>query len=427
MDYLFQEKQARRILSVGELTEYLKGLLDNDRNLRSIWIRGEISNYKHHSSGHLYFTLKDESSAIKSVMFRSKAMYLAFRPENGLRVVVRGYVTIFPRDGMYQFYAEEIEPDGLGSLHLAFEQLKKRLEQEGLFDSSQKKTLPRFPRRLALVTSPTGAAVQDMLNILRRRYPKVHIIIVPVVVQGEEAPRQISEAITRLNEYTAAGGSELAIDAMIVGRGGGSLEELWAFNTESVARAIFDSKIPVISAVGHETDFTIADFVADLRAPTPSAAAELVVPDWQELFRHLENLSQRIYRGLRSQLQLQQNRLQLCLQRGVFTRPKDRINQLNQYLDNLERQLLVSIEKVVQSKGSQFSDLAGRLQVLSPLATLSRGYSLTLHSPDRSRVTSIQELAVGDQLTVLLVDGEAACTVNEIHTNKEVIDRGTRR
>lgn len=414
MVLLSPDMAVRRIFSVGELTEYLKALLDSDRNLRSIWVRGEISNYKHHSSGHIYFTLKDETSTIKAVMFRSKASQLAFRPEHGMRVVARGYVTIFPRDGQYQLYVEELEPDGLGSLHLAFEQLKKRLEAEGLFDVNLKKSLPPFPRRLGIVTSPTGAAVQDMLNIIRRRYPKVHIILVPVAVQGEEAPGQIAQAVRMLNVPS------MAVDVIIVGRGGGSLEELWAFNTEAVARAIFSSHIPVVSAVGHETDFTIADFVADLRAPTPSAAAELVVPDEKELSRHLDSLGQRLLQGLKHQLHVKQKRLELCLQRGVLTRPKDRLFQLSQHVDSLERELTMRAEKALQGKQGLLAALAGQLQALSPLATLSRGYTLTLYSDDRRRVTGVEEVRVGQGLTTLLADGEVDCTVTEVRRK----DRG---
>lgn len=414
MVLLSPDMAVRRIFSVGELTEYLKALLDSDRNLRSIWVRGEISNYKHHSSGHIYFTLKDETSTIKAVMFRSKASQLAFRPEHGMRVVARGYVTIFPRDGQYQLYVEELEPDGLGSLHLAFEQLKKRLEAEGLFDVNLKKSLPPFPRRLGIVTSPTGAAVQDMLNIIRRRYPKVHIILVPVAVQGEEAPGQIAQAVRMLNVPS------MVVDVIIVGRGGGSLEELWAFNTEAVARAIFASHIPVVSAVGHETDFTIADFVADLRAPTPSAAAELVVPDEKELSRHLDSLGQRLLQGLKHQLHVKQKRLELCLQRGVLTRPKDRLFQLSQHVDSLERELTMRAEKALQGKQGLLAALAGQLQALSPLATLSRGYTLTLYSDDRRRVTGVEEVRVGQGLTTLLADGEVDCTVTEVRRK----DRG---
>ncbi|MDA8210826.1 MAG: exodeoxyribonuclease VII large subunit [Clostridia bacterium] len=435
MVLLSPDMAVRRIFSVGELTEYLKALLDSDRNLRSIWVRGEISNYKHHSSGHIYFTLKDETSTIKAVMFRSKASQLAFRPEHGMRVVARGYVTIFPRDGQYQLYVEELEPDGLGSLHLAFEQLKKRLEAEGLFDVNLKKSLPPFPRRLGIVTSPTGAAVQDMLNIIRRRYPKVHIILVPVAVQGEEAPGQIAQAVRMLNDLNdrvcLSEQSEfnflddtirpsMAVDVIIVGRGGGSLEELWAFNTEAVARAIFASHIPVVSAVGHETDFTIADFVADLRAPTPSAAAELVVPDEKELLRHLDSLGQRLFQGLKHQLHVKQKRLELCLQRGVLTRPKDRLFQLSQHVDSLERELTMRVEKALQGKQGRLAALAGQLQALSPLATLSRGYTLTLYSDDRRRVTGVEEVRVGQGLTTLLTDGEVDCTVTEVRRK----DRG---
>lgn len=404
---------VRRIFSVGELTEYLKALLDNDRNLRSIWVRGEISNYKHHSSGHIYFTLKDASGSIKSVMFRSKAAQLVFQPEHGMRVVARGYVSVFPRDGQYQLYVEEMEPDGLGSLHLAYEQLKRRLEVEGLFDVNLKKPLPTYPRVVGIVTSPTGAAVQDMLNIIRRRYPRIQIILVPVAVQGDEAPGQIARAVELLNN------PDLAVDVIIVGRGGGSLEELWAFNTEVVARAVFASLPPVVSAVGHETDFTIADFVADLRAPTPSAAAELVVPDEKELRRHMDSLGQRLLQGLKHQLQMQQKRLEICLQRGVLTRPKDRLFQLSQQVDSLERELVIREEKALQLRQGKLAALAGQLQALSPLATLSRGYTLTMHAADRRVLTGVNDIRAGEKITTVLAGGELDCTVTEVR-RKEI-------
>lgn len=411
------ELSGRRILGVSELTEYLKSILDNDRILRNVWIKGEISNFKHHSSGHLYFTLKDQTSSVKTVMFRSKAGGLIFRPENGMRVLVRGYVTVFPRDGVYQLYAEELEPDGRGSLHLAFEQLKKRLEAEGLFDKSQKKPLPPFPQRIGLVTSPTGAAIRDLLNVMRRRNPRLHIIIVPVAVQGDEAPNQIAQGIAGINQWARMTEGR-RVDVIIAGRGGGSLEDLWAFNTEVVARAIRASSIPVVSAVGHETDVTIADFVADLRAPTPSAAAELVVPDLTEINRTLDSLGQRLFQGLRHQFVLKQKRLEAVLQRGGLTRPKDRIYQLSQIVDSLDRELKVRAQKALEAHQARLGGLAAQLQALSPLATLGRGYSLTLRSDNRRRLNSVSGLQPGDRVVSILADGELDCTIDEVRGEK---------
>jgi len=397
-----------RIFTVKELTSHLKALLETDWQLHNVWVRGEISNFKAHTSGHLYLTLKDEASCVKAVMFRSRANGLAFRPENGLRVLARGYLGIYEKDGQYQLYVEEMQPDGVGALHVAFEQLKKRLEAEGLFDQRHKRPLPLLPRRVGIVTSPTGAAVKDIMQVIRRRFPGLHLVLVPVLVQGEKAPEDIARAIQQLNERDL-------VDVMIVGRGGGSLEELWAFNTEVVARSIFASHIPVVSAVGHEIDYTIADFVADLRAPTPSAAAELVVPDRTELLRRVGGLKERLDLAIAGQIKKQEQRLALYAQHPCFTRPKDRVYQLQQQVDNLVKHLQNQVQLTIQRNGKVFSVLLGRLEALSPLQTLQRGYAIACGS-DGKVITKAEQVIKGDQIEVVISDGRIKCLVKDIDT-----------
>ncbi|MDA8233499.1 MAG: exodeoxyribonuclease VII large subunit [Clostridia bacterium] len=395
-----------QILSVKQLTLHIKKLLESDWRLHNVWVKGEISNFKDHSSGHLYLTLKDEASAIKGVMFRSKASSLAFRPENGMRVLARGYVGLYERDGQYQLYIEEMQPDGIGALHIAFEQLKKGLEAEGLFEQQHKQPLPMLPRRIGIVTSPTGAAVRDILQIIRRRFPGLHLILAPVLVQGEKAPEEIARAIRELNDRDL-------VDVIIVGRGGGSLEELWAFNTEVVARSIFTSRIPVVSAVGHETDYTIADFVADLRAPTPSAAAELVVPDRLELLRYLGSLEQRLELAVKGRLGRLEQRVAFYANHPLFNRPKDRIYQLQQQVDNLMRYLQYQVQQNTEKKGRGFSVLLSRLEALSPLQTLQRGYAIAC-SQDGRVITGTQQVSLGEDIEVIVSDGRLKCGIKEI-------------
>jgi len=388
-----------RIITVQELTRYIKTLIEKEYLLANIWVKGEISNFKAHSSGHLYFTLKDNYSSIKVVMFRSRSKLLPFLPQNGSAVIVRGYVSVFERDGAYQLYAEEIIPDGTGALYLAFEQLKAKLAGEGLFDEQYKKKTPLLPGCIGIVTSPTGAAIRDMLHIIERRWPGREIFLVPVQVQGDTAPQSIADGIRLLNQF---GG----VDLIIVGRGGGSLEDLWAFNTEVVARSIFDSKVPVISAVGHETDFTIADFVADVRAATPSAAAELAVPDRKEMARYIQNLKSKLVRAVSEKLLTSRRQLEAITTRRVFERPVDIICSIRQQaLDQLAARLQQVMKDTLGKKEQNFALLVSRLNTLSPLATLARGYSICT-KPDRKQVISdAATVQPGDKLSVLLFHG----------------------
>lgn len=395
-----------KILSIKELTAHIKQRLESDQLLNNVWLKGEISNFKHHSSGHMYFTLKDSSAAIKSVMFRSRNQTLIFRPQDGMAVLARGNVTVYERDGQYQLYVDEMQPHGVGSLHVAFLQLKEKLEKEGLFHPSRKRPLPGFPRKVGVVTSPTGAAVRDIINVLTRRYPQVHIIIVPVAVQGDGAPRQISDGIRIANLLTD-------IDVLIVGRGGGSIEELWAFNTEEVARAIFESVLPVISAVGHETDFTIADFVADMRAPTPSAAAEMVVPDRREVQKYLDTLSGRLAASTRKYLSFLREKVKRAKESTAMKRPKDNLQRKTQDLDKLHRRLAQSIELQLDRKKSAVALQATHLDSLSPLATLKRGYGICLR-PDGTTLRKAGMAKTGDEINVVLSDGIIDCMVTKI-------------
>lgn len=400
-----------RTLTVLELTRHIKDLLENDRQLVNLWVKGEISNCRPATSGHLYFTLKDSASCIRAVMFRSRAAKLLFRPEDGMAVRVRGYVSVYERDGSYQLYAEEMEPDGIGALYKAFEQLKEKLQREGLFDRSGKKAIPRIPGCIGIVTSPTGAAVRDMVEIIRRRWPGARIIIKPVTVQGESAPGEVSRGIKMLN---ALGG----VDVIIVGRGGGSLEELWAFNTEEVARSIAMSGIPVISAVGHETDFTIADMVADLRAPTPSAAAELVIPVKADVARSLEILKIRMIRSMGEMAGDYRRRMDNCLQSPVFRRPVERIcGPRSIAADSLARSVARSMKEIMSAHRGGLAGLAGRLNALSPLAVLSRGYSVCLSDQSGEVLRDACGLRPGDTVRVHLYRGSVRCGVKEVLTN----------
>ena len=392
-----------QIITVSELTRKIKFLLERIPDFRDIWVSGEISNFKHHSSGHMYFTMKDDAGSLRCVMFRSRTTNLLFRPENGMKVLARGNISLYERDGQYQLYVEELQPDGIGALHTAFEQLKEKLQREGLFDPDHKRKLPLLPRTLGIVTSPTGAAIRDILTVIRRRCPNIHIIIAPVAVQGDNAPAEIADGIELLNSY---GG----VDLIITGRGGGSLEELWAFNTEVVARSIYNSAIPVISAVGHEVDFTIADFVADMRAPTPSAAAEIAVPDKKEMQRHLQNMKNRLENAARGYLNRQKGRLDLCRQNYIFREPKGLVNQLWQQLDYLHKFLNQGISRFLDRKHKETALLAGRLNALSPLSTLERGYSIC--QKDGLVLKDAASIEKGQQVQVWLHRGKLNCTVD---------------
>lgn len=403
-----------RVLSVGDVTRYLKQLMEADYLLNNLWIKGEISNYKRAVSGHLYFTLKDENSTIRVVMFRSRAIKVPFIPENGMCVRVRGYISLYERDGIYQLYAQEIETDGLGSLHVAFEKLKEQLKMEGLFDEKIKKAIPRFPKRVGIVTSPTGAVIKDMTGIMRRRWPAIEIILAPVKVQGFDAPKEIDFAIRQFNNLAN-------VDVIIVGRGGGSLEELWAFNTERVARSIFRSEIPVISAVGHDTDYTISDMVADLRAPTPSAAAELSVPDSLEMKKYIQNQYSRLIQNAVERLREKRIRVDNCLSSSVMTRPLDIIcNQRRLTMDWYHKRLTIAMSQIIVRENNRMGELIGRLESLSPLATLARGYAICM-SEDGKIIRSNLQVSEGSLINLHLHKGYLQCEVKSSLSGKEKI------
>ena len=389
-------------ITVTALNQYVKGLMDRDRLLSQVLVRSEISNYKVYPSGHHYFSLKDAESSVRCVMFRREASSLRFRPESGMKVVVSGRVSVFPRDGAYQLYCQTMLPDGVGELAYAFEQLKSRLHKEGLFDPLKKQPLPAYPTTIALITSPAGAAVRDMIRILGARWPMSKVIVVPVRVQGAEAPEEICQALDLVNALEAA-------DLIITGRGGGSMEDLWAFNAEEVARAISRSRIPVISAVGHEPDVTIADFVADQRASTPSNAAELAVPDQDDLRQALDHLQARLDKAMDRVLQRRQDRL-IRLQTSPFLQSPLRAIQEKRLQLNLQRQRFIrGMEQQLQLSRHEIGRLAASLEALSPFKVLARGYSMT-QKDDGTVVSMIQQVSVGDILRVRVSDGTIACT-----------------
>lgn len=395
---------TRKILSVSEVNKYIKDLISRDIVLSGLWVKGEISNFKNHHSGHLYFTLKDEKGVLKCVMFRSNASALRFAPENGMKVQIRGYISVFERDGQYQLYAEEMEPDGIGALYAAFEQLKAKLQNEGLFDEKRKRSLPFIPSSIGVVTSSTGAVIRDIINVLSRRFYNVNLKLYPVQVQGEQAAGQIAAAIRRLNELAN-------VDVIIVARGGGSLEELWAFNEEVVARSIYESRIPVISAVGHETDFTISDFVADVRAPTPSAAAELVMPERTVLENRLDSLKMRLRNAISKKTSMERMTLKRLMESTAFRQPYNKIYQERILLDVQRRYLEKSLTALKAEAENRLSTLAARLDTLSPLNSLARGYSIARSEKDHTLVKSIKSVSVGDKLEVIVTDGLLKCAV----------------
>ena len=391
------------VLSVTQLNTYLKSIIDGDSLLRSLYIVGEISNFtNHYRTGHFYLTLKDENCAVKAVMFASANRRLKFMPENGMKVIVRGRVSVFERDGQYQLYIDDMQPDGLGALNLAFEQLKNRLAQEGLFDERFKKPIPYRCMRIGVVTSATGAVIQDIRNVISRRYPLAEIILAPVQVQGASAAPQIADAIERFNSGDYA-------DVLIVGRGGGSLEDLWAFNEEIVARAVFKSRIPIISAVGHETDFTICDFVADLRAPTPSAAAELAVPDIREDIAFVQTVVYECEATLLQRVNDEKERLEIIKERLRYRSPSMLIDQKIQTVDTLMTSALLSVQRKLDLETARLSSTAARLDALSPLKVMARGYSIV--TKDEKVVASSKALKKGDRITVGFSDGERKCEV----------------
>lgn len=401
---LFREPPARKIYSVSELTREIKSILED--GFASIYLSGEISNFHAHSSGHFYFTLKDETSQISSVMFRGSNRLLKFRPEDGMEVVVNGRVSVYEVRGHYQIIVETLEPKGLGALQLAFEQLRDRLQAEGLFDPERKRPLPSFPQTVGIVTSPTGAAIRDLIHVIRRRAPQTNILLVPVNVQGEAAAPEIADAIEAVNEHGQA-------DVLIVGRGGGSLEDLWAFNTEIVARAVYASHIPVVSAVGHETDVTISDYVADLRAPTPSAAAELVVPVARDLLFSLQETEKRIFRVFQQSMAARRQHLKFWI--SHLKHPKRRLEELALHLDDLRTRLTQSIQHGLKDKKNFLAQYAAQLQALSPLAVLARGYSivrkLKADGTEGAVVKDAEQAKAGEELVIRLLKGDLKAVV----------------
>lgn len=394
------------VLQVSQVNRYVKSLLDADELLQTVFVTGEISNFTNHvRTGHFYLTLKDETASIRAVMFKASNQRLRFTPENGMRVLVRGRVTLFERDGQFQLYIDDMQPDGLGALNLAFEQLRARLEKEGLFDPNTKRPIPKIPSRIGIVTSPTGAALQDMLHVLARRFPAVEVVLCPVQVQGNQAAGQIADAIRRVNAGKYA-------DVLIVGRGGGSLEELWAFNEEVTVRAVKNSVIPVISAVGHETDVTLCDFAADLRAPTPSAAAELAVPDWRQEHERVQAL---LLQGRMAASQIvaakQTQFAGLCS--SLQSRHPAALLQTNrQILDTALQRLDFSMQQHLQNEKARLAQLGSTLQAMNPLRILQRGYAALYK--EQALVTCVQQVQAGDTITAQLQDGAALCEVRQV-------------
>lgn len=399
--------QNTLVLSVSQLNRYIKMNFDADENLANIFISGEISNFtNHYRTGHLYFTLKDDSAAVRAVMFNSSAKRLKFMPEDGMKVIARGRVSVYEASGQYQLYVDDMQPDGVGALNLAYEQLKEKLQKEGLFSELHKKPLPPYPEKVGVITSPTGAAVRDIINVLGRRFPYAEIVFCPVLVQGDGAHLQLTDAVNMFN-------SEWAADVIIIGRGGGSIEDLWEFNDEGLARAVYNSEIPVISAVGHETDFTICDFVADMRAPTPSAAAELAVPDANELQYALSALKNRMFLNVSSGIADRRSRLEYLTSKGALKSPDEMLSNRSQRLDTAFSKMLSSYENRIGGKKVEFISAATALSKLDPMSVLMRGFAFVSDKSGKN-VYSSQALAKGDKINVRFHDGSAVCEVKEI-------------
>lgn len=397
-------------LTVTQVNTYIKAILDENVHLKNIYIVGEISNFLHYfRSGHMYFTLKDENSQLKAVMFSSNASRLKFKPNDGMKVLCRGRISVYDKDGNYQLYVDDMQPDGIGTLAIAFEQLKEKLSKEGLFDEVYKKPIPKFPRKIGVATSDMGAAVEDIKNITKRRYPIAELVIVPTVVQGDSAPDDICKSIKILD-------CRDDIDVIIVGRGGGSLEDLWAFNTEQVARAVFECNTPIISAVGHETDYTICDFVSDLRAPTPSAAAELAVPDSSALISYLDDIKNRLSSLLYNKIDKEYQKLDNLLINTPLENMNDYINQKSDDLEVLQTRLFDGFSYLLEQKSNDLKNKISRLDALSPLKILLRGYTLTLI--DGKTVGDVNDIKVGDVIDVTFTNGKSKCIVKEVTPNE---------
>ena len=401
---------AQQVLSITQINEYIRGKMDSDQLLNQVAVRGEISNYKLYPSGHHYFTLKDEGAALKCVMFKGNAMRLRFRPENGMKVIAMGKISVFPRDGAYQLYCTNMAMDGVGDLYAAFEQLKKKLAAQGLFDPAHKKPIPKYPGTIGIVTSSAGAAVHDMLRILRKRYPLTQVKLLPVRVQGVEAPGEIAAAIRYANHHQLA-------DLLIVGRGGGSIEDLWAFNDERVAYAIYESRIPVISAVGHEPDVTISDYVADLRAATPSNAAELAVPDQDALGQTLDAMSAAMATALTRQLKSARQHLNVLSASPALKSPTGYLEQKQKTLELLKNRLIAAQNQNISRKSARYVALTAKLDAMSPLKVLTRGYAMA-QTEDGSVLRSVEQVDLGQRITVSLNDGTISATVMDKKENR---------
>ena len=384
-------------ISVTDLNKYIKNKVDNDEYLNNVLVKGEISNFKHHYTGHMYFTLKDENSLIKCIMFKTYTANLKFVPKDGMKVMILGTVSVFERDGVYQIYCKAMQEDGMGSLYTAYEELKNKLEKQGLFDIKYKKPIPKMPKCIGVLTSNTGSVIRDIINVSTRRNPNCYIKLLPVPVQGKGAGEKIAEAIKLMNEYNLA-------DVIILARGGGSLEDLWPFNEEVVAHAIFESELPVISAVGHETDFTIADFVADLRAPTPSAAAELAVPNISDILMELEKYNNRYRNSLKKKTEFMRLRYEKCMASRVFKEPMQKINERYILIDMKIKQIQNSVNNKVKDNKTKMVELITKLDTLSPLKTLARGYSLV--QMDGKVINSASQLHLDDELVLKFHVGE---------------------
>ena len=401
-------KYADMAISVTDLNKYIKDKIANDEYLNNILVKGEISNFKNHYTGHLYFTLKDENSLIKCIMFKTYAQKLKFMPKDGMKVLILGGVSVFERDGVYQIYVKIMEEDGLGDLYTKYQELKEKLEKQGLFDKTHKKAIPLMPKIIGVLTSQTGSVIRDIINVSTRRNPNVYIRLLPVPVQGEGAAEKIAEGIDYMNKNKLA-------DVLIVARGGGSLEDLWPFNEEIVAHSIYNSEIPVISAVGHETDFTIADFVADLRAPTPSAAAELAVPDIYEVKQKINTYQNRMKQALSKKLEIMKLRYEKCISSVVFKEPTRKIQDNYLKIESYIKQLENIIRVKEQKEKSRYIELISKLDTLSPLKTLIRGYGII--QKDGNVVKSVKQLKVGDKIDIRLSEGKAEGVIETISSD----------
>lgn len=403
---------SKNILTVTELNQYIKSFFDSSPALQDIYIKGEISNFtNHYKTGHFYFTLKDEGGVLKSVMFRTNTAVLKFLPENGMKVIAHGRISLYVKDGSYQLYVDTMEPDGIGALYIAYEQLKMKLESEGLFSDTHKKPIPRYPSKIGIVTSPTGAAIRDMINVASRRFPLTEIILFPCLVQGDNAPAQLCQGVKYFN-------TRFPVDTIIIGRGGGSLEELWAFNNEELARTIYASQIPVISAVGHETDFSISDFVSDLRAPTPSAAAELALPDTESEKDYLSSVFNKIKILTSNRLTYLNTKVRMIADKKALVSPMYLIDDKRLNLDNLSSKIDDKVKAIIEKKRLIMASQVSKLEALNPLKVISRGYSAVFDEKG-ILVKSIDDVDNGDIIEFRTVDGKVKAEVKEKIRNGE--------